>query len=178
VGHELAVIISVSAQVVLMDHEPHLMSVFDQASGAPSTRSAHPARAGDRDDRPGYARIGGDQDTAKVQIGQHGPEPAQLATLRLDLHLSKHRKANKPTLLHRLHALPWAQVEPAARERGRRPGRVETRTISVVSLQPCSDRDGEWFPHAAQAIKLVRRRRRPLRPAPDGRRDHMRDHEA
>jgi hypothetical protein len=27
-GHELLVIISVSVQVVLMDHEPHLMSVF------------------------------------------------------------------------------------------------------------------------------------------------------
>ena len=34
VGHELVVIISVSVQGVLMDHEPHLMSVFDQASGA------------------------------------------------------------------------------------------------------------------------------------------------
>jgi len=28
-----------------------------------------------------------------------------------------------------------------------------------VSLQPCPDADGEFFPHAAQAIKVVRRRR-------------------
>jgi hypothetical protein len=33
----------------------------------------------------------------------------------------------------------------------------------VVSLHPCPDLGGESFPHAAQAIKLVRRRR-PLRP--------------
>ena len=31
--------------------------------------------------------------------------------------------------------------------------------ISVVSLHPCPDLGGEFFPHAAQAIKVVRRRR-------------------
>jgi hypothetical protein len=29
----------------------------------------------------------------------------------------------------------------------------------VVSLHPCPDLGGEFFPHAAQAIKVVRRRR-------------------
>ncbi|WP_083702721.1 ISAs1 family transposase [Pseudonocardia sp. Ae717_Ps2] len=52
---------------------------------------------------------------------------------------------------------------PAARQRARGHGRVETRTISVLSLQRCPDRGGEFFPHAAQAIRLIRRRR-PLRP--------------
>ena len=46
-------------------------------------------------------------------------------------------------------------------ERGVAP--AETREISVVSLHPCPDFSGEFFPHAAQAIKLVRGRR-PLRP--------------
>jgi hypothetical protein len=64
-----------------------------------------------------------------------------------------------PTLLRRLRALPWAQIGVAARERGRGHGRVEARTISVVNLDPCPDRGGEFFPHAAQAIKVVRRRR-------------------
>jgi predicted transposase YbfD/YdcC len=72
-------------------------------------------------------------------------------------------KANQPTLLARVRALPWAQIGVAAGERARGHGRVETRTISVVSLHPCPDLGGEFFPHAAQAIKLVRRRR-PLRP--------------
>jgi predicted transposase YbfD/YdcC len=68
-------------------------------------------------------------------------------------------KANQPTLLRRLRALPWAQINVAARERARGHGRVETRTISVVSLDRSPDLGGEFFPHAAQAIKLVRRRR-------------------
>ncbi|MHA6780596.1 ISAs1 family transposase [Pseudonocardia saturnea] len=72
-------------------------------------------------------------------------------------------KANQPRLLARLRALPWAQIGPAARERARGHGRVETRTVSVVSLHPCPDQGGELFPHAAQAIKVIRRRR-PLRP--------------
>ena len=66
---------------------------------------------------------------------------------------------NQPTLLRRLRALPWKQVGVAGRERGRGHGRVETRQVSVVSLHPCLDRGGEFFPHAAQAIKVVRRRR-------------------
>ena len=69
-------------------------------------------------------------------------------------------KLNQPTLLRRLRALPWTQVGVAGRERGRGHGRVETRQISVVSLHPCPDLGGEYFPHAAQAIKVVRRRRR------------------
>jgi predicted transposase YbfD/YdcC len=68
-------------------------------------------------------------------------------------------KLNQPTLLRRLRALPWTQIGVAARERGRGHGRAETRTISVVSLNPCPDGGGEFFPHAAQAIKVVRRRR-------------------
>ena len=63
--------------------------------------------------------------------------------------------ANKPTLLRRLHALLWAHIGPAARERSMVPGRVETCTIGMVSRQPCPDQRGaKWFPHAAQAIKL------------------------
>jgi hypothetical protein len=56
-----------------------------------------------------------------------------------------------------------AQIGAEARERARGHGRVEARTISVVNLDTCPDLSGECFPHAAQAIKLVRRRQ-PLRP--------------
>jgi hypothetical protein len=69
-------------------------------------------------------------------------------------------KANQPKLLARVRALPWAQIGVSSRERARGHGRVETRSISVVSLHPCPDLGGEVFPHAAQAIKLVRRRGR------------------
>jgi predicted transposase YbfD/YdcC len=75
-------------------------------------------------------------------------------------------KANQPRRLTRLRGLPWTQIGIAAPQQARGHGRAETRTTSVVSLNPCPDLGGEFFPHAAQAIKLVRRRR-PLRP--DGR---------
>lgn len=67
----------------------------------------------------------------------------------------------EPTsLLRRLRALPWSRIGSAARLRARGHGRVESRTISVVSLRPIPDFEGtEFFPHTAQAIKLVRRRR-------------------
>ena len=72
-------------------------------------------------------------------------------------------KANQPTLLRRLRALPWAAIGVAARERCRGHGRVETRTIAVVCLDPLPDfGEDEFFPYAVQAVRIVRRRR-PLR---------------
>ena len=139
--------------------QPHLVSVLDQASGVV---------------------------LGQVQVEAKGSEVAAFTTLldELDLtdvlvtadavHTNRHHadylhergghylltaKLNQPTLLRRLRALPWKQIGVAGRERGRGHGRVETRSISVVSLQPCPDLGGEFFPHAAQAIKVVRRRR-------------------
>jgi hypothetical protein len=139
--------------------QPHLVSVLDQASGVV---------------------------LGQVAVTEKGSEVAAFTTLLdgLDLtdvlvtadavhtnrghvdylherggHYLLPAKGNQPTLLRRLRALPWAQIGVAARERGRGHGRVETRSISVVALEPCPDARGEFFPHAAQAIKLVRRRR-------------------
>jgi predicted transposase YbfD/YdcC len=147
---------------------PHLVSVLDQDSGAV---------------------------LGQVQVEPNGSEVAAFATLLDDLDLTNvllsadalhtHRghadylhergghylmtiKANQPRLLARVRALPWAQIGVAARERARGHGRVETRQVSVVSLHPCPDFGGEFFPHAAQAIKLVRRRR-PYAPVGAGR---------
>jgi hypothetical protein len=47
-------------------------------------------------------------------------------------------KANQPTLLRRLRALPWTASGVGARERCRGHGRVETRTTAVVSLGPAT----------------------------------------
>jgi predicted transposase YbfD/YdcC len=142
---------------------PHLVSVLDQASGVVLAQVQVEAKGGE------------------VGVFQTLLDPLDLTNVLITADaLHTHRghadylhergghylmtvKANQPTLLRRLRALPWAQIGPSARERARGHGRAETRTISVVSLHPCPDQDGEWFPHAAQAIKLVRRRR-PLRP--------------
>ncbi len=68
-------------------------------------------------------------------------------------------EGNQKTLHSRLGALPWDQVPEAARVRSVGHGRVETRTIRVIDLAGSSDGHGEFFPDAAQAIKIVRRRR-------------------
>jgi predicted transposase YbfD/YdcC len=63
-------------------------------------------------------------------------------------------KGNQPGLRAQLAALPWRQVPVAdiARERGH--GRAERRTLKVTAVAA-----GLAFPHAAQAIRLIRRRR-------------------
>jgi predicted transposase YbfD/YdcC len=65
-------------------------------------------------------------------------------------------KGNQPTLRRALAALPWAQV-PGQQRRQVAHGRTESRSVKVVDL------DGSpaagLFPHAARAIKVVRRRR-------------------
>src|SRR3954465_9385370 len=68
-------------------------------------------------------------------------------------------KGNQKMLHNRLKALPWAEAPEAARVRSVGHGRVETRTIRVIDLAGSSDGHGEFFPDAAQAIKIVRRRR-------------------
>ena len=63
-------------------------------------------------------------------------------------------KRNQPGLFAQLAALPWRQVPVAhdARERGH--GRDERRTLKVTAVAA-----GLAFPHAAQAIQIVRRRK-------------------
>jgi|tagenome__1003787_1003787.scaffolds.fasta_scaffold20900934_2 hypothetical protein len=68
-------------------------------------------------------------------------------------------KGNQKTLHTRLKALPWAQVPEAARLHSVGHGRVESRTIRVIDLAGSSDGHGEFFPDAAQALKIIRRRR-------------------
>jgi predicted transposase YbfD/YdcC len=65
-------------------------------------------------------------------------------------------KRNQPGLHAQLAALPWRQVPVAhdARERGH--GRDERRTLKITAVAA-----GLAFPHAAQAIQIVRRRKLP-----------------
>ncbi len=65
-------------------------------------------------------------------------------------------KRNQPSLHAQLTALPWTQVPVADESRGRGHGRVERRTLKVTAVAA-----GLLFPHAAQALQVVRRRRPP-----------------
>jgi predicted transposase YbfD/YdcC len=62
-------------------------------------------------------------------------------------------KANQPTLLARLQRLPWHLVPIADRTRDRAHGRVEHRTLKVVTVGHVG------FPHAAQVLQVTRKTR-------------------
>jgi predicted transposase YbfD/YdcC len=63
-------------------------------------------------------------------------------------------KRNQPGLYAQLAALPWRDVPVACTKRERGHGRTERRTLKVTSVKA-----GLAFPHAAQAIRIVRRRK-------------------
>jgi hypothetical protein len=62
-------------------------------------------------------------------------------------------KRNQPGLYAQLAALPWRDVPVAYTKRERGHGRTERRTLKVTSVAK-----GLAFPHAGQAIKVLRRR--------------------
>jgi predicted transposase YbfD/YdcC len=68
-------------------------------------------------------------------------------------------KGNQPNLRRQLAGLPWRQIEICHRSTGNAHGRREIRTLKVVTIAA-----GIAFPHAAQAIQVVRKTR-PLRAA-------------
>jgi predicted transposase YbfD/YdcC len=63
-------------------------------------------------------------------------------------------KGNQPGLHAQLAGLPWRQVPVACQTREKGHGRAERRTLKVTAVAT-----GLAFPHAAQAIQIVRRRR-------------------
>jgi predicted transposase YbfD/YdcC len=63
-------------------------------------------------------------------------------------------KGNQPGLRAQLAGLPWRQVPVAHDTREKGHGRAERRTLKIAAVAA-----GLAFPHAAQAIQIVRRRR-------------------
>ena len=63
-------------------------------------------------------------------------------------------KGNQPGLHAQLTALPWRQVPVACQARDKGHGRAGRRTLKVTAVAA-----GLAFPHAAQAIQIIRRRR-------------------
>jgi predicted transposase YbfD/YdcC len=64
-------------------------------------------------------------------------------------------KANQPGLHAQLVGLPWRQIPVMDRTRDHGHGRIELRTLKVAAVA------GLCFPHAAQAIQVIRRVRAP-----------------
>ena len=67
-------------------------------------------------------------------------------------------KGNQPTLRRQLAALPWVEIPITHTQNDRGHGRVEKRTLKVVTVNA-----GILFPHAAQAIQVTRKVRRVAR---------------
>jgi predicted transposase YbfD/YdcC len=63
-------------------------------------------------------------------------------------------KGNQPRLRRQLAGLPWREVEPAHRSATTAHGRREIRTLKVVTIAA-----GIEFPHARQAVQVVRKTR-------------------
>ena len=64
-------------------------------------------------------------------------------------------KGNQPSLLHQLKSLPWKDVPPAHTSTTRAHGRVEKRSVKLVTVAT-----GIMFPHARQAIQIIHKTRR------------------
>jgi predicted transposase YbfD/YdcC len=79
---------------------------------------------------------------------------AEYLTGQRDAHYLITVKRNQPGLHAQLAGLPWRHVPVACRTRDKGHGRIERRTLKVTAVAA-----GLAFPHAAQAIQIVRRRR-------------------
>lgn len=91
--------------------------------------------------------------TADAMHAQHGH-----ATYLVDqrsAHYVLTVKGNQPGLHAQLAGLPWRDVPVADDTRDRGHGRTERHTLKVTAVAA-----GLGFPHAAQAIQIIRRRRR------------------
>jgi predicted transposase YbfD/YdcC len=144
----------------------HLVAAYDQASGVTLGQVACAPEAGKGGEVAAATELAAALDdrgllAESVLTADAGFTARELAAdLRTrGAHWILRIKGNQKTLHARLKTLPWAQVPEAARVRSVGHGRIETRTIRVIDLKGSSDGHGEFFPHAAQAIKIVRRRR-------------------
>jgi predicted transposase YbfD/YdcC len=80
---------------------------------------------------------------------------ADYLVLERDAHYLLTVKSNQPSLHTQLKALPWAHVPVADASTDRAHGRLEKRSVKVVTVSA-----GILFPHARQAVQIIRRTRR------------------
>ena len=134
----------------------HLLAALDHAHGAVLGQVAVGAKTNEIPMFPVLCdriEIGGAVITADAMHAQRG-HATYLAGR--GAHYLFTVKRNQPGLFTQLAALPWRQIPVAhdARERGH--GRDEHRTLKITAVAA-----GLAFPHAAQAIQIVRRRKLP-----------------
>jgi DDE_Tnp_1-associated/Transposase DDE domain len=127
-----------------MDHQSRAVLARRQVGGAP-------------EEVPAFAPLLAPLDLAGVVVTadalQTHHDAAEVLVTGKQAHYLFTVKANQPVLLDRCAAMPWHNVPVADRTRDRSHGRVELRTLKVVSVQ------GLGFPHAAQVLQVTRKTR-------------------
>jgi predicted transposase YbfD/YdcC len=127
-----------------MDHVSRAVLAQRQVDGAPG-------------EVPGLQPLLADLDLAGAVVTadalQTHPPAAEFLITDKQAHYLLVVKANQPTLLDRCQHLPWQRVPVLDRTRDRGHGRVELRTLKVVSVNHFG------FPHAAQVIQVTRKTR-------------------
>jgi predicted transposase YbfD/YdcC len=133
----------------------HLLAAMDHASRAVL---AQRQVGGAPEEVPAFAPLLAPLDLAGVVVTadalQTHHQAAEFLVTRKQAHYLLVVKANQPVLLDRCAAIPWHNVPVGDRTRDRAHGRIELRTLKVVSVQ------GFGFPHAAQVIQVTRKTRR------------------
>jgi DDE_Tnp_1-associated len=132
----------------------HLLAAMDHASTAVL---AQRQVGGAPEEVPAFAPLVAPLDLAGVVVTadalQTHPDAAEFLVAGKQVHYLLVVKVNQPTLLDRCAALPWHSVPVGDRTRDQAHGRVELRTLKVVSVQ------GFGFPHAAQVVQVTRKTR-------------------
>jgi predicted transposase YbfD/YdcC len=143
------------ARAVGGDGRPvHLLAAMDHTSRAVLTQRQV---GGAPEEVPTFQPLLAPLDLAGVVVTadalQTRPDAAEFLVARKHAHYLFTVKANQPTLLARCAAMPWHNVPVGDRTRDRAHGRVELRTLKVVSV------NGFGFPHAAQVLQVTRKTR-------------------
>jgi len=137
------------------DRPVHLLAAFDAATGVVLGQCTVDGKTNEINafapllDRVDLAGVILTADALHTQVRHvdylHGRDSHWILTV----------KANHPTLLNRLRALPWKQIPVADHSHGKGHGRLESRTVKVTGVAA-----GIGFPHARQAVQVTRRTRR------------------
>jgi predicted transposase YbfD/YdcC len=136
---------------------PHLLACLDHGTGVVLAQAAVDGKTNEIIMFTGLLDQAGDlsgvlvtADALHAQRGHatwlHGRGAHYLVTV----------KGNQPGLLRQLKSLPWKDVPAGHVSEGRAHGRIEKRIVKVVTVTA-----GLAFPHAAQAIQITRKTRRP-----------------
>jgi predicted transposase YbfD/YdcC len=135
---------------------PHLMACLDHATGTVLAQIAVDGKTNEITMLAGLLDQIPDLTGALISMDALHAQREHAAYLhKRGAHYLVTVKGNQPGLLARLRRLPWKDVPPGHVSEGKAHGRAEKRIVKVVTVAA-----GLGFPHAAQAIQVIRKTKR------------------